>query len=189
MKRIAVFASGSGTNFQAIVDYFRNHKEVEVSLLLSDKPGSGAVHRAEKEDIPVALFTKDELFNSNKVVSLLLENRTDLIVLAGFLLLIPPSVISEYEGRIINIHPALLPKYGGKGMYGLKVHEAVIRNGETLTGITIHCIDEEYDRGSIIFQATCNVLPDDTPESLSKRIQELEHKYYPRVIEKLLVGD
>ncbi len=189
MKRIAIFASGSGTNFQSIARYFRHHKEVEVSLLLSNKPGSGAVCRAEKENIPVVLFTKGELYNSNKVLGQLLENRIDLIVLAGFLLLIPQSLISEYEGRIVNIHPALLPKYGGKGMYGMKVHEAVIRNGENLTGITIHCVDEEYDRGSIIFQATCNVLPDDTPESLSKRVQELEHKHYPRVIEKLLVGN
>ncbi len=189
MKEIAVFASGSGTNFQAIVDYFRNHKMIKVGTLFCNSPDAGAVRRAEKAGIPVVLFTKEDLYGSNKVLNILLEKRIDLIVLAGFMWLIPPKIVSRFRGRIVNIHPALLPKFGGKGMYGINVHNEVISNREKVSGITIHCIDEEYDRGEIVFQAICDVSEDDTPATLAEKVKDLEHRYYPVVIEKLLADD
>ncbi len=186
MKRIAVFASGSGTNFQSVVDHFRKHDSIEVSLLLCNRADAYVIERAERENIPAVVFTRKEFYETDKITGILRKNKIDFIALAGFLWLLPPGLISEFEGRIVNVHPALLPKYGGKGMYGDKVHRSVLESGEKISGITIHCVNEEYDKGSIIFQATCEVLPGDTVETLSARIKELEHKYYPEVIEKLM---
>jgi phosphoribosylglycinamide formyltransferase-1 len=142
------------------------------------------VERAKKHDIPVLVFSRDEFYRSEKVLLHLRDNGTDWIILAGFLWLVPGYLISAYSGRIINIHPALLPKYGGKGMYGSRVHQAVIENRDPVTGISIHYVNNEYDRGSIIFQATCPVMPDDTPETLAARVHQLEYEHFPKVIEQ-----
>ncbi len=183
---IAVFASGSGTNFQSIVNYFSGHEYIRVNLLLCNRPGAAVLDRAANEGIDSLVFTRDELENSEKVLEILLEYNIHFIVLAGFLLKIPEKILRTFPGRIVNIHPALLPKYGGKGMYGMRVHEAVLSSGDRFSGITIHMVNDEYDKGSIISQHTCEVKPDDTPQALAARIHELEHYWFPRVIEKLL---
>ncbi|MFO7923116.1 MAG: phosphoribosylglycinamide formyltransferase [Bacteroidales bacterium] len=189
MINIAVFASGSGTNFQALVDYFSGNKYIEIKLLLCNRPGAAVLSRAEKAGIDNYVFTRQELERSTKVKDILKKYNIHFIVLAGFLLMIPKDIIKAWPDRIVNIHPALLPKYGGKGMYGMNVHEAVISSGDRFSGITIHMVNEEYDRGSIVSQHTCEVKEDDTPESLAGRIHKLEHHWYPRIIEKLLVAD
>ncbi len=186
MINIAVFASGSGTNFQSIVNYFSGHDYIRVSLLLCNRPKAEVLDRAAKAGIDNFVFTRDELETSEKVLNVLLKNNIHFIVLAGFLLKIPDIILKTFPDRIVNIHPALLPKYGGRGMYGMRVHEAVLSSGDRFSGITIHMVNEEYDKGSIISQHTCEVKPDDTPELLAERIHKLEHYWYPRVIEKLL---
>jgi phosphoribosylglycinamide formyltransferase 1 len=186
MKKIAVFASGSGSNAQAIAEYFMNNADIRVSCILSNRPDAFVLERAKKLGIPSYTFTRDEYYNSSRILALLNENSIDFIALAGFLWLVPGYLIKAYPNRIVNIHPALLPKYGGKGMYGQKVHQAVIDNAENESGITIHLVNEKYDEGGIVFQAKCPVKPDDTPDSLANRIHLLEHNYYPRIIEKLL---
>ena len=199
--RIAIFASGAGSNAQTIIDYFttspltlssslraKRSKEgvtgvkVEVSLIVCNKPGAGVISIASKENIPVLLIEKEKFFHGSGYVDELKEKQIDLIVLAGFLWKIPDALIKAYPQRIINIHPALLPAFGGRGMYGSNVHTAVIAAGEKESGITIHYVDEHYDNGDIIFQASCPVLPGDTPGSLARRIQGLEHEHFPRVI-------
>lgn len=184
MKKIALMASGSGTNAQKIIEYFKNSDSVKVDCLLSDKPSAYALERAKNQGVDTFVFDKNTFYNTAEIPELLEKRKIDLIVLAGFLLLVPESMTKKF--RIINIHPALLPKYGGKNMYGMRVHAAVIENGETLSGITIHHVNEKYDEGAIIFQATCPVLKTDTPESLANRIHELEYEYYPKTIDALL---
>ncbi len=186
MINIAVFASGSGTNFKSIVNYFSGHEYIRVRLLLCNRPGAMVLGRAANEGIDSLVFTRDDLENSEKVLNFLLDYDIHFIVLAGFLLKIPDKIIKTFPDRIVNIHPALLPKYGGKGMYGIRVHEAVISSGDRFSGITIHMVNEEYDKGNIISQHTCEVKPHDTPQTLASRIHKLEHYWYPRVIEKLL---
>ncbi|MBL7738494.1 MAG: phosphoribosylglycinamide formyltransferase [Chitinophagaceae bacterium] len=195
MKHIAIFASGAGSNAQKIIDHFRNLSpslskgegaSAEVSLIICNKPGAGVLSIAEKEDIPVMFIEKEKFFRGNAYVNELKEKQIDFIVLAGFLWKIPDTLVRAFPRRIINIHPALLPKYGGKGMYGNNVHAAVLAAGEKESGITIHYVDEQYDNGDIIFQATCPVLSDDTPDSLARRIHQLEHEHFPKVIEKLV---
>jgi phosphoribosylglycinamide formyltransferase 1 len=186
---IAVFASGSGTNFQALVNYFAGSDEIRIKLLLCNREGAQVLDRAEKANIDSFVFTRDELENSSRVLEVLSEHEIHFIVLAGFLLLLPKNILLSYPGRVINIHPALLPKYGGKGMYGMHVHEAVISSGDRFSGITIHMVNDEYDKGAIVSQHTCDIRPDDTPETLAARIHELEHYWFPRIIEKLLAGD
>lgn len=186
MKKIAVFASGSGTNAQKIIDHFRYGDKAKVVLILCNKPGAGILTIAEKEHIPSLLIEKEKFFRGNAYTDELKDHQVDCMVLAGFLWKIPSLLIKTFSGRIINIHPALLPKYGGKGMYGLHVHKAVIDSKEEESGITIHYVDEVYDHGKIIYQATCPVLENDTPSLLALRIQKLEHEYYPVVIESLL---
>lgn len=183
---IAIFASGAGSNAQKIIDHFRNHSFIKVALVVCNKPGTGVLTIAERENIPSLLIEKEKFFRGDGYVPLLKERKIDFIVLAGFLWKIPSSLIKAYQGKIINIHPALLPKYGGKGMYGHFVHEAVLASGDKESGITIHYVDEIYDHGTIIFQAKCPVLPNDTAETLAQKIHELEHKNFPAVIEKLL---
>lgn len=184
---IAVFASGSGTNFQSIVNYFAGHKNIRVQLLLCNRNEAAVVERAEKADIPSIIFTKYELEKTSRVSDILKERDIHFIVLAGFLLKIPDCILEAFPDRIVNIHPALLPKYGGKGMYGLNVHKAVLDSGDSISGITIHMVNDEYDKGSIVSQHSCEVKPDDTPITLAERIHELEHYWFPRIIEKLLV--
>jgi len=186
MKKIAVFASGSGSNAQKIIEYFSNNDTGEVALVLSNSKDAYVLERAKSYDIPTLVFSKQALYETNEIINILQEHNIDIIVLAGFLLLIPVHLIRAFPDKIINIHPALLPKYGGKGMYGLHVHKAVLDNNEKKSGITIHYVNEEYDKGEIIFQATCTVLPDDTPESLANRIHALEHEHYPYIVEQVL---
>jgi phosphoribosylglycinamide formyltransferase 1 len=186
LKRIAIFASGAGSNAQQIINYFRNSSVVKVGQIVCNKPGAGVIHIAEKENIPVLLIQKERFFEGDGYLPGLQEYNTNLIVLAGFLWKIPQSLIDFYPKRIINIHPALLPKYGGRGMYGQYVHEAILNAGEMESGITIHYVDEHYDNGDIIFQTACPVLDGDTPELLAQRIHKLEHLHYPIVIEEIL---
>jgi len=184
--KIAIFASGSGTNAENIVDFFKMDSHIKVSLILSNKNSAYVLERARKLGVKSAVFTADQLNNSTFVDSILAEEKIDAIILSGFLLKVPDRIIAKYSGRIINIHPALLPKFGGKGMYGMKVHKAVIDSGDTQSGITIHLVDEYYDNGTILFQSTCNVEPGDTPESLAEKIHKLEYRYFPEVIGKYL---
>lgn len=183
---IAIFASGSGSNAQKIIDWFRKNPLVKIVLIVCNNPKAGVLEIARKEQIPVLLIEKDRFLTGDAYLHELIEKRTDLIALAGFLWKIPGTLVNAYRDHIINIHPALLPKYGGKGMYGQRVHQAVIDNKEKETGITIHYVDEVYDNGKIIFQARCTVNDNDTVALLSKRVQELEHEHYPGVIESLI---
>lgn len=186
MKKIAILASGSGTNAENIAKFFRNSNEVEVSLILTNNPDAGVIRRARKLHIPTLLFDRVSFYESGKVLEILKRMEIDLIVLAGFMMLIPEDLVKTFEGRIVNIHPALLPKYGGKGMYGSFVHEAVVAAGEQETGITIHFVNEHYDEGEIIFQASCPVSPDDSPEDVATKVHALEYKHFPEVIRKVL---
>ncbi len=186
-KRLAIFASGTGSNTQQIINYFKSIPSVAtVSLIVCNKQGAGVLQIAKTEGIDSLLIDRQRFFNGDAYLQVLQEVKIDLILLAGFLWKIPLPLISAFPKRIINIHPALLPKYGGKGMYGNKVHEAVINSGAKKSGITVHYVDEHYDKGDIIFQATCDVLPGDTPEILAQRIHQLEHQHYPKVIEKII---
>lgn len=183
---IAIFASGAGSNAQKIIDHFKNSDHIIISLIVCNKPGAGVLSIAEKENIPSLLIEKEKFFRDNAYTDELKQAGIDFIVLAGFLWKIPDALIQAYPGKIINIHPALLPNYGGKGMYGNFVHEAVIAAGEKESGITIHYVDGHYDNGDIIFQARCAISEHDTPATLANRIHQLEHEHYPQVIEKLL---
>lgn len=187
MKRIAIFASGSGSNAQKIMEHFSTSAKVKIALVVCNKPEAGVVTIAKQQTIPVLLIEKERFFRGDSYLNVLEEHQIDFIVLAGFLWKIPAALIQAFSNRIINIHPALLPKYGGKGMYGQQVHQAVIDNKEAESGITIHYVDEHYDNGDTLFQATCPVLKDDTSSSLALRIQLLEHEHYPKVIEDLLM--
>ncbi len=187
MKNIAIFASGSGTNAENIIRYFSNRNSAKVVLVLSNRREAGVLKRAEALGVNTYIFDRNDFYVSGSVLDHLIQNNIDLIVLAGFLWLVPDDVIKQYEGRIINIHPALLPAYGGKGLYGDKVHNSVILNNEKESGITIHYVNNKYDEGDIIFQAKCKVEPSDTPESLASRIHALEYKYFPEVIEQLVI--
>ena len=186
MTRIAIFASGAGSNAQKIIDHFSDSDRINVSLVVCNKPGAGVLQIAAKEEIPSLVIEKEKFFRGNAYTDELQEAGIDFIILAGFLWKIPAALIRAYPGKIINIHPALLPAYGGKGMYGHHVHQAVIDHQEKESGITIHYVDEQYDHGDIIFQAKCPVLESDTADSLAGRIHQLEHQHYPAVIEQLL---
>jgi len=184
--QIVIFASGTGTNAQKIIDHFRNSSLAKIALIVCNKKGAGVLDIAEKEKIPSLIVEKEKFFRGDAYLDALKEKKIDFIVLAGFLWKIPKILLENYPRRIINIHPALLPKYGGKGMYGQSVHEAVIREKEKDTGITIHYVDEHYDNGDIILQVKCPVLDDDTPGSLANRIHALEYANYPIIIEELV---
>ncbi len=187
MVRIAILASGNGSNAQRLMDHFRGHASACVVLVACDKPQAGVVERAWNGGVPCYLFN-GPLLRDGTVQRELLGQRIDLVVLAGFLRLIPAQMVRTFPGRIINIHPALLPKYGGKGMYGHHVHEAVIAAKETESGITVHYVNERFDEGGHIAQFRCPVLPADTPDTLAARIHALEHEHYPDVVESLLAG-
>lgn len=186
MKQLAVFASGAGSNAARIIDYFRHRRDIEVGVIVCNKPGAGVLNIAEKEGIPVVMIEKERFFRGDGYVDDLQKRGIDLIVLAGFLWKMPVSLIRSYPGKIVNIHPALLPKYGGKGMFGRFVHEAVIAASEKETGITIHYVDEQYDHGAPIFQAKVVVEADDTPETLAKKVHLLEYEHFPRIIEEVI---
>lgn len=186
MKKIAIFASGYGSNAQIIADYFIKKKSAEINCILSNNKDAYVLERSKSLNIQSFTFSKDDLYTNSSVLNILNHRRIDFIVLAGFLWLMPASIVSAYSGKIINIHPALLPKYGGKGMYGMKVHQAVIDNKEKESGITIHYVNEKYDDGDVILQVKCLVDPNDTPESLAEKIHLLEHSNYPQVIDQLI---
>jgi phosphoribosylglycinamide formyltransferase-1 len=186
MNRIAILASGSGSNAENIALYFNENPQVKIVSILSNNPKAFVVTRAKKLGIPSFIFSKSDFNATNIVLDYLEKMDVDFIVLAGFLLLLPENLIKKYPDRIINIHPALLPKYGGKGMYGMNVHRAVIENKEKESGITIHKVSEKYDEGEVIFQAKCEVLHTDTAEDVAQKIHRLEYEHFPKVIEQLL---
>ena len=187
MKNIAVFASGSGTNAENIIKYFSNRNSAKVTLVLTNKRNAYVLKRVEALKIDTVFFDREDFYAADKVLQYLLSCNIDFIVLAGFLWLVPGNIIEKYSGRIVNIHPALLPLYGGKGMYGDIVHKAVIESHDKESGITIHYVDNIYDNGSIIFQARCNVDSADTHESLAHKVHALEYEHFPRVIEELVL--
>lgn len=188
VKNLVVFASGSGSNMEVLTRYFADSLLATVSAVVCNKPGAGVIERAGKLGIPVVMVNRQQLYVDSKLPEILHPLRPDLIILAGFLWLIPENVIKDYSGRIINIHPALLPSYGGKGMFGMNVHKAVIEAGEQYSGISIHQVNEHYDEGELLFQQALRLHPGETPESLAERIHELEHYYFPRVVEAFLNG-
>ena len=183
-SRIAIFASGSGTNAEEIFKYFQHHPSIKVVLLLTNNPEAYALLRAKKFGVETKIFNKSQFRESDEVLHWLKEANVTHVVLAGFLWLVPKNLTDKYPHKIINIHPALLPKYGGKGMYGAKVHEAIKNAGDRETGITIHEVNEKYDEGKILFQASCEVLLSDSPEQIAIKVHQLEHAHYPKVIEK-----
>jgi phosphoribosylglycinamide formyltransferase-1 len=189
MKRIAIFASGNGSNVQNIAEYFKDSDEIEISLVLTNNPNAGVLKRTATLGLSSLIFTKTDFYKSDKIVKILKSLNIDLIVLAGFLWLVPENLLKEFKNKIINIHPALLPKYGGKGMYGNRVHETVIKNKENTSGITIHYVNEKYDEGEKIFEAFVNINYGETPESLAEKIHKLEYIYYPEIIKKLLIDN
>ena len=186
MKKIAIFASGSGSNAENIAQYFAQNEFVDVRLIITNKADAYVLQRAEKLQIPSLLLTAKEMQDQKRVIACLKQHDIDFIVLAGYLLKIPAFLIERYPQAIINIHPALLPKFGGKGMYGAHVHEAVVAAHETQSGITIHYVNEHYDEGAIIFQATCPVLPTDNPVDVAEKVHTLEYTHFPRIIEETL---
>lgn len=188
MKKLAIFASGNGSNAQNIIEHFKGSETARVTLIISNKTGAYVLERAAALGVPSVVLSREQLTAENPVelLALLQEQGIDYIILAGYLLKIPAALTETYKGKILNVHPALLPKFGGKGMYGNHVHQAVIDAAEKESGITIHIVDSNYDSGSTLFQATCPVLPDDTPDSLSQRIHALEKEHFARVIEEYI---
>jgi phosphoribosylglycinamide formyltransferase-1 len=185
MKKIVVFASGSGTNAENIIKYFSKTKIAQVVSVFTNNAAAKVIERAKNHQIPVEIFSKNELLERN-VLQKIQKIDPDLIVLAGFLLKFPENIIEQYPNKIINIHPALLPNYGGKGMYGMHIHRAIINNKEKETGISIHYVNENYDEGGIIFQKNVGLTEDDTPETVAEKIHELEQKYFPKIIQTIL---
>jgi len=186
VKNIAILASGAGSNAQKILEYFSDRMDIAVRLIVSNKKEAGVLNIAKLASIDTFVVNRDSFYSTTDLLVELDKRKIDFIVLAGFLWLIPPYLIQHYPERIINIHPALLPKYGGKGMYGHFVHEAVHLAKDTHSGITIHFVNEKYDEGSIVFQERCEILPSDQPEDIAKKVQVLEHSHYPTVIDQLV---
>lgn len=188
MTKLAIFASGSGTNTENLIRYFKNSQLANITLVLSNNKNAKVLQRAKKHDIKTLIFSKKELYETDYIVEILKE-KADFIILAGFLWRVPTSIIEVFPNRIVNIHPALLPKYGGKGMYGMRVHETIKENGEKESGITIHYVNERYDEGNIIFQKKITIDSEDSPNDIASKIHKLEYKYFPIVIENLLKSD
>ena len=186
MRNIAIFASGSGTNAENLIRFFRTSLYGRVTLVLTNRKDAGVVDRAQALGVETVVFNREQFYQTQEVLDLLVERDIGFVVLAGFLWLVPEYLLKAFQGRMVNIHPALLPRYGGKGMYGRHVHAAVIENHESESGITIHQVNPHYDEGSIVFQARCEVRPDDTPESLAERVHQLEYEHYPRIVDRLL---
>lgn len=189
MDNLAILASGDGTNAEAIMRYFEGHSQVRVSCVLTNKSTAGVLKRAERLGVPSYTFSNAEMSEASKPLRLLAEYGVRVVILAGYLSLITSPWLRAYPGRIMNIHPALLPKYGGKGMYGSHVHEAVLRNQEPISGITIHLVDEQYDHGRHLLQATCPVYNSDTASTLAERIHSLEHRYFATTIEQFILTE
>ena len=185
-KRIAIFASGSGSNAQKIMEHFKKHTDAEVAIVLTNNPEAYVLQRADNFEIPTHIFDKHEFYETDNVVDLLKNLNIDLLVLAGFLWLVPDTILANYPKRIINIHPALLPKYGGKGMYGDRVHKEVLANGDEESGISIHYVNEDFDSGEIIYQARFKIEKNDDLELVKFKGQQLEHQYFPKIIEQRL---
>ncbi|OOQ58154.1 phosphoribosylglycinamide formyltransferase [Mucilaginibacter pedocola] len=185
-KRIAIFASGSGSNAQKIMEHFKRNADAEVVLVLTNNPQAYVLQRADNFEVPSHIFTRHEFYETDDVISLLKNLQVDIIVLAGFLWLVPKTLLNAFPNKIINLHPALLPKFGGKGMYGDNVHKAVLAAGEEESGITIHFANAEFDEGEIIHQSRFKIEPDDTLEMVKFKVQQLEHQHFPKVIENLL---
>ncbi len=188
MKNIAIFASGEGTNAQNIIDYFQTSDKLKVALVVSNKATANVLNRAKKAMIPTLIISRADFYESDRTIQALKATHIDFIVLAGFLWMIPPNLIHAFPNKMINIHPALLPKYGGKGMYGMNVHTAVVNAGETESGISIHYVNENYDEGEIIEQHRCSISKGDTAETLAEKIHELEYEFFPKAIEKALLA-
>ncbi|WP_047548856.1 phosphoribosylglycinamide formyltransferase [Psychroserpens sp. Hel_I_66] len=186
MKRIVIFASGSGTNAENLIKFFHNREYASVIQVLTNNPHAKVLDRAKKLDVSALSFNKIAFSKTDEVLNVLRNSKPDLIILAGFLWMFPKHILNEFPTKVINIHPALLPKYGGKGMYGMHVHEAVVANKETETGITIHYVNEHYDEGAIIFQAKCAVLETDSAQDVADKVHELEMEHFPKVVDKLL---
>ena len=186
MKRIVIFASGSGTNAENLIKFFHNRENASVIQVLSNNPYAKVLERAKKLKVSALSFNKIALSQTDDVLNILKASNPDLIVLAGFLWKFPGNILNEFPNKVINVHPALLPKYGGKGMYGMNVHKAVVANKESETGITIHYVNEHYDEGAVIFQAKCDVNASDTAEDVAAKIHELEMAHFPKVVESLL---
>ncbi|MBN2744208.1 MAG: phosphoribosylglycinamide formyltransferase [Marinilabiliaceae bacterium] len=185
-KKIVIFASGSGTNAENLVRFFEGREDVKVACIMSNNPNAYVLQRAHQLGVPSRVFNRQEFSGSDVVLNYLKELSVDLIVLAGFLWLVPPAIVAAYPKRILNIHPALLPKYGGKGMYGDRVHEAVVANGDAETGITIHYVDDHYDEGDVVFQARCSVMPGDDAAAVAHKIHQLEYAHFPVVVDAVL---
>ncbi len=185
-KNVAIFASGEGSNAQNIIDYFKGSKNIKIALVVSNKVTANVLNRAKKSNIPTLILERNKFFETREVIQQLTNAKIDLIVLAGFLWMIPESLVHAFPNKIINIHPALLPKFGGQGMYGMNVHKAVIEAKEMESGISIHFVNEHYDKGQIIASYTCPINSEETPETLAEKIHEMEYKYLPKTIEDLL---
>ncbi len=186
IKNVAIFASGEGTNAQTIIDYFKSSKSIKIALVVSNKSTANVLNRAKNNQIPTLIINKHSFTETNEVIDLLKRHNIDLIVLAGFLWMIPENLVKAFPNKIVNIHPALLPKFGGKGMYGMNVHKAVVEAKEKESGISIHFVNEHYDEGKIIAQHKCPVEANDTAEDLAKKIHQLEYAFFPKTIEELL---
>lgn len=186
MKNIAIFASGSGSNAEKIIQHFEHNQEICVNLIVCNQPGAKVLERAAQYGVPIEMVTRQSFYDGKNMLSVLQKHDVDFVVLAGFLWLVPSVLVKAYDKRMVNIHPALLPKFGGKGMYGMHVHKAVWQAKEPQSGITIHYVNEHYDEGDILFQATCAIEKDDTPEDISMKVRQLEHRYFPGVVEQLL---
>ena len=186
MKSIAIFASGSGTNAENISQYFEHNNQINIDLILTNNPNAFVLNRAVKMGVKSLVFNREDFYRTTRVLNELLIQKVDLIVLAGFLWLVPPQIVTAYNNRIINIHPALLPKYGGKGMYGDFVHQAVSKAREEKTGITIHYVNNHYDEGDVIFQKSVQIKPGEEPDLIAQKVHALEYEYFPKVIEDVL---
>ena len=186
MKRIVIFASGSGTNAENLINFFKNRNDASVVLVLTNNPQAKVLERAKRLGVSALSFNKIALTETQDVLNILIASKPDIIVLAGFLWKFPEKILNAFSNKVINIHPALLPKYGGKGMYGKFVHEAVVKNKERETGITIHYVNENYDEGKVIFQVKCKVDPEDSTDDVASKIHELEMEHFPKVVEALL---
>jgi len=187
MKRIVIFASGSGSNAENLIRFFHNRDNASVIQVLTNNPHAKVLDRCKKLKTSALSFNRTALNNTDDVLNILKNNNPDLIILAGFLWKFPDNILNAFRNKVINIHPALLPNYGGKGMYGMHVHEAVVTNKETETGITIHYVNENYDEGAVIFQAKCDVSGSDSAEDVAAKIHKLEMEHFPKVVEKLLL--
>lgn len=185
-QKIAIFASGSGSNAENIIKYFSSNERIHVSLILTNNPNAYVIKRAQAAQVPCTVFSKVDFYKSTDVIDQLKQLEIDWVVLAGFLWLIPENLISQFPDKIINIHPALLPKYGGKGMYGQHVHQAVFNNFEKESGITIHLVNKEYDKGRILFQEQVDLLVNDTPDRIAQKIHQLEYAHFPKVIQETI---